>query len=99
MSQTDDSAPVTPTDHPRVFYRTFPFNRGERKVAEEIADALDDEWDVHITMGPFRLHSIYYEIDVESRVVNLDFYSVRPCGDYDVKQVIRHIKRGIRNAT
>lgn len=43
MSQTDESAPVTPTDHPQVFYRTFLFNRGERKVAEEIADALDDE--------------------------------------------------------
>lgn len=75
MSQTDDSAAVTPTNHPRVFYRSPAFDRGELEVAQTIANALSDEWEVCITMGPYRPYNIQFDTDVESRIVHLDFYS------------------------
>jgi hypothetical protein len=99
MSQTDDSAAVTPTNHPRVFYRSPVFDRGELEVAQTIADALSDEWEVHITIGPYRGYNIQFKTDFESRIVHLDFYSVRPCGEYNIDVVIRDIKLGIRHAS
>jgi len=99
MSQTDDSAAVTPTNHPRVFYRSPAFDRGELEVAKTIADSLDDEWEVHITIGPYRGYNIQFKTDFESRIVHLDFYSVRPCGEYDVNEVTRDIKLGIKHAS
>ncbi len=99
MSQTDDSAAVTPTNHPRVFYRSPAFDRGELEVARTIADSLGDEWEVHITIGPYRRYNIQFKTDFESRIVHLDFYSVRPCGEYDVNEVTRDIKLGIQYAS
>lgn len=99
MSQTDDSAAVTPTNHPRVFYRSPAFDRGELEVASTIADSLGDEWEVHITIGPYRRYNIQFKTDFESRIVHLDFYSVRPCGEYDVNEVTRDIKLGIQYAS
>jgi hypothetical protein len=99
MSQTDDSAAVTPTNHPRVFYRSPAFDRGELEVAKKIADSLGDEWEVHITIGPYRGYNIQFKTDFESRIVHLDFYSVRPCGEYDVNEVTRDIKLGIQHAS
>ena len=99
MSQTDDSAAVTPTNHPRVFYRSPAFDRGELEVANTIADSLGDEWEVHITIGPYRRYNIQFKTDFESRIVHLDFYSVRPCGEYDVNEVTRDIKLGIQYAS
>ena len=99
MSQaTDSTTTVTPTDHPRVF-RTGPaFARGELDVASNIADAIDDDWRVVITMGPYRGHNIHYELKPESRIVHLDFYSVRPAAGYDRQQVIADIQKGIQQA-
>ena len=99
MSQADnDSTTVTPTDHPRVFRAGPAFARGELEVATDIADAIDDQWRVVITMGPYRAHNIHYDLKPESRIVHLDFYSVRPAAGSNRQQVIRDIQKGIQQA-
>ena len=97
MSLKDDStdATPTPTPHPRVFYNSPVFARGEFEVSVVIANSIDEEWDIHVTIGPYRGYNIKYGLDIDSRVVWLDFYSVRPTGGYDVKDVIDDINRGI----
>lgn len=97
MSQADnDSTTVTPTDHPRVFRACPAFARGELEIATDIADAIDDDWRVVITMGPYRGYNVHYDLKPESRIVHLDFYSVRPAAGYDLERVISDIKTGIQ---
>jgi hypothetical protein len=99
MSQAnDDSTTATPTDHSRVFRAGPAFARGELEVATDIANAIHDEWRVVITMGPFRGYNIHYNIEPESRIVHLDFYSVRPAAGYNRQQVIADIQKGIQQA-
>ena len=99
MSQTDDSESVMPTEHPHVFYESLRFDRGEFEKSVAIADSIDEEWDVHITIAPYRPYNIQYGLDIESRVVWLDFYSVRPTEGYDIKDVISDIRQGIEDAS
>ncbi|OYR49585.1 hypothetical protein [Halorubrum sp. Eb13] len=99
MSQTDyDLTTVTATDHPRVFRNGPAFSRGELEVANDIADALDDQWRVVITMGPYRGYNIHYDLKPDSHIVHLDFYSVRPATGYDRQQVIADIQQGVKQA-
>jgi len=99
MSQAIDSnTSIEPTNHPRVFRASPSFERGELEVAVDIADAIDDEWRVVITMGPYRSHNIHYDLKTEANIVHLDFYSVRPVGGYDLTKVISHIQSGIEQA-
>jgi hypothetical protein len=101
MSQADnDSTTVTPTDHPRVYYASPAFDRGELEVATTIADAIDEDWRIVITMGPYRGYNIHYDLKPDARIVHLDFYSVRPHGgEYDVEKVVADIKTGISEAS
>jgi hypothetical protein len=99
MSQADnDSTTVTTTDHPRVFRAGPGFNRGELEIATDIADAIDDDWRIIITMGPHRRHNIHYNCKPESRIVHLDFYSVQPTTGYSKRQVISEIRMGIKQS-
>ena len=99
MSQADDdSTTVTLTDHPRVFRIGLAFARGEMEVATAIADAINDNWRVLITMGPYRSHNIHYDLMPESCIVHLDFYSVRPAAGYDLQEVISDIKVDVQQA-
>ncbi|WP_207588522.1 hypothetical protein [Halomontanus rarus] len=96
MSQTDDSTTVTLTNHPRVFYESLQLDRGEFEVATAVADALGKDWQVRVTIGPYRAHSLTYDIDADARTVNLDFYSARPRSGYTIEQVINDIAEDIQ---
>ncbi|MFC7018393.1 MULTISPECIES: hypothetical protein [Haloarcula] len=99
MSQVDnDSTNVTATNHSRVFYKSPEFNRGELETATRVADAINDQWRVFITIGPFRGYNIHYNLEPETQTVWLDFYSVRPAEGYNLQQVIEDIKKGIQQA-
>jgi len=98
MSQESNSNSVTSTEHPRVFRAGPAFGRGETQVAGDIADAIDDDWRVVITIGPYRPYNIQYNLEPDSNIVHLDFYSVRPATGYNRHQVISHIKTGIEQA-
>jgi hypothetical protein len=108
MSQTDDSAAVTPTEHPRVFYKSPTFDKTEFELAKALADGLEAEWRVIVTMDSFRPHSILYRIDaasldldfalyridIESRILNFRFSSVRAYGVSDIENGVRRINLG-----
>lgn len=105
MSQTDSTENKTKnrvlaTSHPRVYYMGHSiYDRGELEIAVAIADHINDDWRVVITMGPYRAYNLQYEILSDSHIVRLDFYSVRPHGgEYDIETVIDDIQSGIRNA-
>lgn len=104
MSQTDSTENKTKnrvlaTSHPRVYYMGTPFNRGELEIATTIADRIDDDWRIVITIGPYRPHNLQYQIIPDSHIVQLDFYSVRPHGgEYEIDVVIEAIQTGISEA-
>ena len=103
MGQTDDSAAVTPTNHPQVFYKSPTVDKAEFELAKALADGLEAEWRVIVTMDSFRPHSILYRIDaasldfalyridIESRILNFKFNSVRASGVSDIENAVRRI--------
>lgn len=64
------------TEHPRVYYgpQSLPFRRGEYAYAKFVADCFD-EWNVVITIGPYRRHDLSCQIYSENQVIHLDFHS------------------------
>jgi len=106
MSQTDDSAAVMPTEDPRVFYKTSTVDKEEFELAKALADGLEAEWRVIVTMDSFRPHSILYRIDaasldfalyridIESRILNFRFSSVRAYGVSDIENAVHRINLG-----
>ena len=99
MSQAKDSNnSINPTNHPRVYHLGSAYDRGEIKVATKIANALEKNWRVIVTIGPYRGYDLQYELHSEKDILHLDFYSVRPCGGYNISEVISDIKESIRQS-
>lgn len=103
MSQTDSTQTahrIKTKSHPEVYYLGHSiYDRGELEIVVAIADHINDDWRVVITMGPYRAYNLQYKILSDSHIVRLDFYSVRPHGgEYDIETVIDDIQSGIRNA-
>lgn len=86
------------TEHDRVYYTEGSENlkgRGEFDVAKRIADAFPS-YKVLVTIGPWRSHDMMWEIEEDSNLIKLDFYSVRPTGTYRVENVIGEIRDKLR---
>jgi len=66
------------------------YDRGEVETAEHFAKAFPD-FEVRVTIGPYRLHDIAYELDAKAKLIKVDLYSVRAGLQY-IEQCIEEIK-------
>jgi len=96
--ETENPSDWVSTEYNRVYFR----GRGDanggmytpmekvKHAACEVASAFYDGWDVVVTVGPYRMHNVMYQIDYENKRINLDYYSVHAGVDYtyDVVQSI-----------
>jgi hypothetical protein len=96
--EVEDPSDWIDTEYERVYFRSdadaaggmwTPIKRVEH-AATEVASAFHDGWDVIVTVGPYRIHDVMYQIDAENKRINLDYYSANAGVDYtyDVVQSI-----------
>lgn len=67
---------LIPTRHPRVFYKSKNdvYSRGELAFSEDISKQFP-KYTVIITMGPWRVYDVGFEVDYIAKTIALDFYS------------------------
>lgn len=70
------------------------FNGGEVEVAKALAKEFPD-FEIQVTIGPYRFHDIAHEADIKHKLIKIDLYSVRP-GIHYLPQVIEEIKAFIK---
>jgi hypothetical protein len=84
------------TDHPRVYIaEQSPFGEiGD--VPAQIAEAFPN-WDVVVTVGPYRGYDIAYNIRWDLEVIHIDLYSIRLPSKDDVARTARDIHKHLEN--
>jgi len=65
-----------------------------RKAGVKVAKEFPD-FEVWVTCGPWRPYDLGYRVDLENKVIALDFYSVRP-GFEALDEAIKDIKQYLR---
>lgn len=70
------------------------FNRGEVEVAKKLAKEFPD-FEVQVTIGPYRFHDIAHEADLKQKLIKIDLYCVRP-GIHYLQEIIEEIKAFIK---
>jgi hypothetical protein len=84
------------TDYPRVYIaEQSPF--GEiGNVPAQIAEAFPN-WDIVVTVGPYRGYDIAYNVRWDLEVIHIDLYSIRLPSDDDVARTVRDIHNHLEN--
>lgn len=69
-------------------------NKGEKEVAEKAGKAIkNSQYEVWVTIGPYRAFDIAGTIDLENKIIRIDLYSVRPGTDEELAEILLNAER------
>ena len=86
------------TDHPRVYLAQQSLGAfgSIGNVPAEIAEAFPN-WDIVVTVGPYRGYDIAYNVRWDLEAIHIDLYSIRLPSDDDVARTVRDIHNHLEN--
>lgn len=73
-------------------------NSGEVEMATKAAKQAPEGYEIQVTIGPYRCHDLAGSINVKEKIINIDLYSVRPGGDYELSETMKKAKQIVDNA-
>lgn len=97
MGEYFPDKPWHPTEHSGIYFGsegdTFKGEGVGVGTAKKVREVLPEDYDVVITVGPYRFYDVAYAVDTKHRRVRLDYYSVRPDTGKWQDNIVRAVHR------